>query len=487
MKFKAQSTKHKRAPFGFWISNFGFTSSRGATTTLAIVFGAILLLLFAGILNFILGQLQQAERAAWRNALNIAEAGIDYYQWCLNHEMTGQCQNDKDYTDPSGQVVGSFSIESEATTQCGEAVAHTVTATGTSVQFPEFTRTVSTTFAKTSVGKYAFLLNSNVWAGADREIKGRYHSNGGIRMSGENSSLVTSARTEWQCTDSFGCDSCPTDLGCEIQDGDCMCPGVFGEGEDDDLWDWPVTTFDFTGITIDLADMKDAAQSSGHYFPPADDIDADAEGYHVILKGNRTAEVRIVTDTDERWAYSNEEGWHWDDFIIASEYEHDTVTIPSECSALFFEDRLWVAGEVDGHTTVASANLVESNTDTTTILPDDITYKDNDTADGFALISEDNALIGPQSPEKMELMGIFIAQKGRFARNYYENNIRDKLEIVGSVVSNGRVGTRWVSGSETVSGYEKRETTVDSDLIYTPPPFVPAVSDERTQINWHER
>ncbi len=464
-------------------------NERGATIPLAIVFGAILVLLFAGILGFLLGQLRQAEeRAAYRNALHIAEAGVNHYQWCLNHDMEDDCDLQQTYTDPAGKDIGSFRISDQTTTQCGETVARNITATGTPAAAPSFERTINVTLAKTSVAKYAFLLNSNVWAGSDREIKGRYHSNGGIRMDGENSSLVTSARDQWQCTDSFGCDSCPTDLGCSIENGKCMCPGVFGEGENDDLWDWPVTSFDFTGITVDLSDMKSAAQSSGHYFPPASDIDSDAEGYHVILNNDRTAEVRIVTDTDSVYAYNEEEGWHYDDFIIAGEYQHNTVSIPSDCSALFFEDRLWIEGEVDGHTTVASANLSDPNANTITVLPDDITYKEGgDSEDGFALISQDNALIGPQSPETMELMGVFVAQKGRFGRNYYEDNIRDKLEITGSVISNGRVGTRWVSGSQTVSGYEKRETTVDTDLIHTPPPFVPAVSENRVQINWHER
>jgi len=86
----------------------------------------------------------------------------------------------------------------------------------------------------------------------------------------------------------------------------------------------------------------------------------------------------------------------------------------------------------------------------------------------------------------MELKGIFIAQKGRFSRNHYPNNIKEKLEILGSIVSNGRVGTQWVSGSQIVSGYRQRESYFDSNLIYNSPPFTPYINPVFQIVNWRE-
>jgi hypothetical protein len=87
----------------------------------------------------------------------------------------------------------------------------------------------------------------------------------------------------------------------------------------------------------------------------------------------------------------------------------------------------------------------------------------------------------------MELRGIFIAQKGRFSRNHYPGNIRDELEIYGSVISNGRVGTQWVSGSQVISGYLKRESYFDSNLVYNPPPFVPYITPDFKIVKWEEK
>ena len=86
----------------------------------------------------------------------------------------------------------------------------------------------------------------------------------------------------------------------------------------------------------------------------------------------------------------------------------------------------------------------------------------------------------------MELRGIFIAQKGRFGRNLYPNNIKDKLEIYGSIVSNDRVGTQWVSSGQIESGYKKRENYVDTNLLYQPPPFTPFVTSQFEVANWKE-
>jgi hypothetical protein len=102
------------------------------------------------------------------------------------------------------------------------------------------------------------------------------------------------------------------------------------------------------------------------------------------------------------------------------------------------------------------------------------------------VVGERNVLISPNSPNQMELRGIFIAQKGRFSRNHYPGNIKDKLEIYGSIISNGRVGTQWVSGSQVISGYLKRESYFDSNLVYNPPPFVPYITPDFKIVKWEE-
>jgi len=104
-------------------------------------------------------------------------------------------------------------------------------------------------------------------------------------------------------------------------------------------------------------------------------------------------------------------------------------------------------------------------------------------------IAQHNNLIGLYSPDQMELRGIFIAQNGYFGRNYYPCPtyapycLRSKLEITGSVVSDGRVGTQWGSG---ISGYLIRESYFDPKLIHNPPVFVPNIEQDFKIVDWKE-
>ena len=466
-----------------------YSDQRGIIITYVLVFGAIFLILLGGLLGFILLQLRiSAQKVAWNESLHIAEAGVNYYRWCLNNEVSQNCLTEKDYFDPAGNPIGKFSLQITPTISCGEMVQREIISTGWTDKFPQLKRKVSVLYARESVAKYSYILNNNVWIGEDHEIRGPYHSNGGIRMDGENQSLVTSAKENWVCTSSFGCSPCPTANGCWVEGANCVCPGVFTttQNSNPDLFSFPIPSFDFTGITIDLAQMKSSAQSAGIYLPPSVDINPQGKGYHLKFKNNGTFETWVITGLSPTYAYSLEEGWHYDYFTITSEYLYNTHTIPSACSAIFIEDNIWPEGIVKGKVTVASANLINPNLDTDVILAANIDYSVKDGSDGFALIGERNVLIGPQSPNQMELRGIFVAQKGRFSRNHYPDNIREKLEIYGSIISSGRVGTKWISGSQIVSGYLKRESYFDSNLVYSSPPFVPYISPDFVIVNWEE-
>lgn len=311
-------------------------------------------------------------------------------------------------------------------------------------------------------------------------------------MDGENQSTVASAQSTWVCTSSFGCSPCPTSNGCTVKGSNCVCPGVFtttlnGKA---DLFSYPDPPFNFAGITVDLASMKITASSEPveylGYLQPSVNINSQGKGYHLKFKNDGTVEAWIITGLNSSYAYSLEEGWHYDYFKIQSEYLYKTYNLDPSCSVVFVEDDLWVEGQIKGSVTVASANLIDSNVDTDVVLPGNITYASSDNSDGFALIGERNVLIGPQSPDQMTLKGIFVAQKGRFGRNDYDGDIKTSLEIYGSIISSGRVGTQWTSGSSIVSGYRQRETYFDPKLVFRPPAFVPYITTDFSSINWRE-
>jgi len=80
-----------------------FKANKGAIVVYIIVFGGIALMMLAGLLGYIIIQLRAIEqKSAWNESLNIAEAGIDYYRWCLNNGVEAGCTGSFDYTDRSG-------------------------------------------------------------------------------------------------------------------------------------------------------------------------------------------------------------------------------------------------------------------------------------------------------------------------------------------------------------------------------------------------
>ncbi len=469
--------------------------NKGLIVVYVLVFGAIFLVMMSGLFGFSLMQLKQTEQKnAFHQALAIAEAGIDYYRWCLGNGIEEGCAGEKDYYDGQGRVVGKFLLQADLSLSCGQVVRRQIVSTGWTVNNPAVKRNIKVVYGRESIAKYTYILNSNVWIGGDHAINGPYHSNGGIRMDGANQSVMSSATMlngagEWVCTNSFGCSPCPTAYGCRVSGGQCVCPGIFSTtaNANTSLFQFPQPPFDFNGITMDLADIKYKAQNRGGlYLPPSSTLIANGKGYHLKFLDNGTAQVWVITSLSQTYAYSAEEGYHYDQFIINEEILYGTYSIPADCSVIYLEDNLWPEGAVKGKVIVASANLITSGIDTSVVLPGNITYAGNDGADGLALIAEQNILIGPQSPDNMELRAIMVAQKGRFGRNHYSGNFRNSLKIYGSVVSNGRVGTQWVSGSTIVSGYANRETNFDKDQVYNPPPFVAYMNPDFKIVSWEE-
>lgn len=458
---------------------------QGSMITLVLVFGGVFLLIFSSLVGFVFLQLKESrQKVNWYQAMTIAEAGLNYYRWHLAHAPEdlqdgtgGPGPYEHEYYDPEGGLVGRFSLVIGGQEQCGKTTAVTITSTGWTEEYPDTKRQIQVKYIRPSVADYAYLLNDNVWAGSDREIKGPYHSNGGIRMDGENKSLVTSARDTWTCTASFGCSPSQEK------------PGVFTTANGvEELFDFPVTPFDFDGITMDLAEIKSLTQSGqGIYLPPSGE-----KGYHVILRNDRSLDVYKINQLDSIYAYDTETEWHWEDSVIDNESFLANYNIANDCGLIFIEDDLWVEGEVKGKITLVSADLINPNQETDVWLTEDIEYTTKDGSDGLVLVAQHNNLVGLNVPGNMELDGIFIAQTGHFGRNHYPCSWywpeckRDYLEIFGSIVSNGRVGTRWTSGESWSSGFNQRENIYDPAQNFNPPAFLPNTSQDFYFKAWEE-
>lgn len=471
--------------------------TRGYFTLLVLVFSAVFFTLISALAGFIFVEKRASVAGENRlKAFSIAEAGLEYYKWHLAHypedlqDGTGEPgPYVHSYQDPESGAMGAFSLDIEGQTFCGSSSSLTITSTGWTVSDPSYTRVLVATYARPSVADYSTIVDANVWAGGDRVIQGPYHSNGGIRMDGTHNAPVTSGVATWTCTSQFGCS------------GNQTKNGVFGAGSNPQLWDYPVPPIDFGSITVDLVRLQGFATSSGVYIPPS-----GQHGWHLIFNTDGTVSARRVNGAIQIWGYTIEQGWQQERTVMSNTQAVTTYAIPADCPVVFVEDDVWLDGVVSGKVTLAVADVDTVGIDRSIILNGNLTYA-NAEGDGLTAIGEKNVLVGLQVPDSMTIRGVFIAQLGRFGRNHYCANdcssrqgnqglpssldpyvTRSVLNTIGTVVSKGRVGTKWTSGNPPVfsSGYAQRNDSFDRALAASPPPFTPATSDDFIFKSWRE-
>ncbi|MEZ4200184.1 MAG: hypothetical protein R3B69_01090 [Candidatus Paceibacterota bacterium] len=453
------------------------------------IFGAVFFLIFTAFMGFVINQKQvQDIKRNEEQALSIAEAGLNYYKWYLAHNPNDVTNGTTTpgpyvipYADPESDDIGEFSLAISSSTACGDIIAIDIESTGSTYEDPDRDRTIYARYAKPTVAEYSYVINSNVWAGDDRTIIGPYHSNGIVRMDGTNNSTVSSGQEDWVCDDSIPCD--PYSAGTTLD-------GVYGDGPNYDLWETGVAPVSFAGITVDLANMKTKAQADGRHFDDSGDY-----GYLIDFNSNDTFNIYRVTGTQSYQGYTTEDGWEYERHVITntSEVAGSPFSIPSECSLIFVEDKVWLRGEVSTKVTLAAADVDTIGVDPQIIIDGNITYTGANA--GLLAIAEEDVLVGVDVPNDMEINGIFIAQNGRFGRNHYDLSLpasldayryRNSLTINGTIVSNGRVGTKWTSGGSWSSGFNTRYNSYDRDMVTDPPPLTPEVSDTYQFIEWRE-
>lgn len=481
----------------------------------------ILVVAFMGIFAFILGTItsysfMQAKygRAlfAREQALQIAEAGLEYYRWFLAHTpsimQTGaNLETPVTYVveDPEAARIGQATITATLTTACGIPQHANITSEGRSDQNVIYKRTLVARYMRPSVAEYSHIVNQNVWAGADRNITGPYHSNGGIRMDGTNNSDVTSAVNSWICDSSFGCS--PTNNN---------AAGVFGAGPNNALWHYPDPQISFEGIGSNFGTLRgyalangillsgtttrvDNVQQGGVYSSVAA---SDQRGYRLVFNSNGTVTIYRVTGTSGVWGYNSAHvpNWYTNYDIITTQTALGTYTPPSDCALIYVNAKTWIEGTVSGKVTVVAADTGTYAPDV--ILRDNIHYATADGSSGLTVIAEDSVLVPLISPDQMTIRGIFVAQAGLFGRNYYttsgSNEVpsqydgyvqQSQLTTNGTVVSNLRVGTKWLCGNPGTycSGYNLRVDNYDRILAFSPPPFTPAASTDYRFVLWREQ
>ncbi len=449
-----------------------------STAFLIVIYG----LLFILSLQFDFSQRQ----AASERALHIAEAGANYYRWHLAHDPvdftdgTGQPgPYEHNYLDPQGSSIGKYSLEITPPSDGSSIV--TIRSTGWSNEFPNVQRTIKVQYGIPSFSEYSFLSNATSWYGAGVTVNGPIHSNNGIRMDGTNTSLVTSAKLEYNCG---------TETGCFPPEPK---PGVWGSGGDQGLWDFPVPAVDFDTISFDFAQMKADAETSGLYLD-----NSGAGGYHMLFLADGTFRVYKVNSTNFIEGYSVPgQGLGQEGIggcrnlyqIITDETLIGTYNV-TDSPIVFAEDNIWAEGVISGRLSLVAARFPIISSDVNIWIPNNITYTTYDGSDVLGLVSQNNVFIARDVPEDFQIDAVLMAQSGKVIRHGYfdwcggaEGAVKQSLTINGSIISYFK--SYWNFGSGPDSGFITRQINFDTNALYDPPPYYPTQGSYEF-ISWIE-
>ncbi len=455
-------------------------NNRGVMLILVIVFTGIFLLILTAMIGLVLTQRKLSNvEVAKVKALHIAEAGIDYYRWHLAHDpddyqdgTNGPGPYEHAYSDPETGTIGTFSLE--ITPPATGTTIVTIKSTGWVNEYPNVKKTIEARYGKPSLTRFSFLTNSDVWFGSGENVSGQMHSNGGIRMDGTNDSLVTSAKETYTCTSTFGCSS----------SGETK-PGVWGSGPNSDLWKYPVPEIDFNAFTLDLSNLKQLAQSAGHYYA------TQGYGYHIVFKNDGTYDIYSISSLNPSIRQSNSDDLqcnYYKQEQINSESLIGNYSIPNN-GVIFVEDNLWIEGTVKGNVTVAAARFPDNpSTNANIHINNNLVYASRDGSNSLGLIAQKNIIIPRHAPSTMTIDAAMLAQKGRVFRPNYCNSplIQNSIEIYGGIISNKTWTWSWVDNNgNVIDGYQTTKTIYDNDIKFSPPPYFPT-EKEYQLISWEE-
>ncbi len=416
------------------------------------------------IVNLVTGKMAVINSVvAKEQALQIAEAGVNYYKWYLANNPGNYNNQEQDFTDPiTGKIIGHFSLEITAPLNTGGVII--IKSTGWTNDKPEIKRVVTVHYGPNSVASYSFISDSPIWVTTSEKISGKLHSNDGIRFDGETNSIVSSSKSTY---------TCKADQECSPNQ---IKNGIWGQATDSikQFWQYPVSNIDFNNFDAVYDSIKADSQTDGLYITPS-----ELNGYSLKLNGNQIEIYKVLTLENN----SPSTGKDTSGNTRSEKTDYDSIqqidrkNIPNN-GLIFVDDKVWVEGTLDGRLTIASPAIY---------IPDNLLYKNNDGTDSLGLLAENDVVITNHAPDDLEINAGLIATKGAVQRFYYSNDIKDNLVINGSIASNKPWAWNWKNGSDEIeSGYQNVSINENnnSSLKLNPPPGFPVVSNNLIELNW---
>ncbi|MEI7709280.1 MAG: pilus assembly PilX N-terminal domain-containing protein [bacterium] len=412
-------------------------------------------------------------------ALQIAEAGINYYQWHLAHFPADY----KDGTNNNGPYVHTY-LDSDTQTVLGQyslvvtppvngSTIVTITSTGSTTLSPGNTKSITARYGLPSLAVYSFLSNDVIWIGPSETVNGQMQSNNGIRFDGVGNAPIQSAKSTYTCGASQGCSPSSTKN------------GVWGSASAgvQSFWQFPIPAVDFSSLTANLATLKSSAQSAGIYLPPS-----NANGYSIVFNSAGTVSVYKVTslvNTPAAWDVNGVA--HNEKIDYNNRTLQYTVAIPAN-GIIYIEDNTWVEGTVNGRVMLAAAKLpYVAATAPNIYIPKNLVYQAKDGTSVLGLLAQKDLVVTYGAPTNLEIDAALIAQNGSTQFFYYPGNvaIKNSISIYGAIMTFGQWTWTWVNGgNNNVSGYTTTIDTYDNNLLYAPPPSFPLSAAGYKQLSW---
>ncbi len=475
-------------------------NQRGSALVYGLIIMAVVQIILVSIIQFVTSNIKYSLQIRSREqSLQIAEAGIDFFRWYLAHNVEGKTASqiqafwtsgsaygvgtayERDYTDPSGGVVGRYRLEVTPPTT-GSTIA-IVKSTAWTYRYPDLVRVLQVRLRRPSWSESAVLANDFMRFGAGTEVFGKIHSNVGIRFDGVAHNVITSAVTDYNDPDHTG----GNEFGVHTHDSptDPLPPAavpartdVFEAGRQ-----FPVATIDFNGVLGDLSLMKTAAQGTGSYY---NGTGANNLGTRIILKSNGTYDTCKVNAYNTGYSitrYTRNSGsgtcGSCSGLCISNH------PIPDD-GVIFVEDNVWVEGTIDDRkVTIAAADLLGGPAPSVYIL-NDIRYTNTDGRDIIGIVGQNNIEIGWASENDLRIDAALLAQQGRVGREHYVDkgyspDSKSVITVYGAIATNLRYGFAWTDGT----GYTTRNLYYDNNLLYYPPPYFPTGTQYELDL-WEE-
>jgi hypothetical protein len=468
--------------------------SKGALLIQMTVFIGVALTFIVGFTTWSITSVKTARLTYARDvALQVAEAGVDYYRWHMAHAPTDYFDGTgtssptgykHDYFDKSGNKIGEFTLQ--ITPPSTGSTIVTITSTGTAMSAPNVARVIQTRIAIPSFAQFAWVLNDDVTFGTTAEVFGPIHSNDGIEFNGIAHNSVTSALTFYNdgshgAANSWAVHTHNAPADANYPTPMVSKPTIFEAGRQ-----VGVPAVDFAGITTDLAAMKASAQASGRYLAPS-----GAQGYRILLKTDDTFDVyRVNTLVAAPGGCTNPGQTGWGTWSVNTQTLLANYPIPAN-GIVFVEDHVWVEGQINSaRITIGAAVFPDAAaTRPSIIVNNDLRYTNYDGQDVIGLIAANNVNIGLRSEDDLRIDAALIAQNGRVGRYSYSaaacgvERSRNLLTTYGMLGSNVRSGVAY----SATNGYQNRVYNYDSYLLYAPPPSFPLTASSYVTISWEEK